>query len=99
EQPEGVPLAPDSGLTPGTEPFAAAARVIRDMPDDLRAQLAGVEASSAQQVTFILKSGTRVMWGSATATQQKAVVLRAMLTRLGSAQTIDVSAPDTPVFT
>ncbi len=98
ERPEGVPLASGTAIDLASPAFAAAARVVRDMPADLRVQLAAVSASSAQDVEFTLSSGTQVVWGEADETQRKALVLRAMLASLGAPSVIDVSAPDTPVF-
>lgn len=98
ELPAGVPLASAAAANPSTPAFAAAGRVIRDLPQDLREQLTGVTATSAQDVTFSLASGTQVVWGEASDTQRKAVVLRSMLSAVGAVSLIDVSAPDTPVF-
>jgi len=99
EAPVGMPIGSGALLDPATDAFRAAGRIIRDLPEDLRAMLVGVEASSAQQVTLVLESGTRVVWGSPEQTQRKAVVLRSMIAKLGAVATIDVSAPETPVFT
>lgn len=98
ERPVGVPLGTGTVIDVASPAFLAAARVIRDMPEDLRAQLSTVAASSAQDVEFTLAAGTRVVWGDAEATQRKSVVLRAMLASIGVVSEIDVSAPETPVF-
>lgn len=98
ERPVGVPLGSGTVIDVASPAFLAAARVIRDMPEDVRAQLATVVASSAQDVEFTLTAGTRVVWGEAEATQRKSVVLRAMLASIGAVSEIDVSAPETPVF-
>ncbi len=99
EAPDGVPVGAGAVLDPGTSAFRAAGQIVRDLPEDLRSALTGVEAASAQQVTLVLNTGTRVVWGNHDLTQRKAVVLRAMIARLGAVSSIDVSAPDTPVFT
>ncbi len=98
ERPEGVPAGGGAVADTASPAFQAAGTVIRDMPADVRSQLAAVEASSAQDVEFVLASGTRVIWGEAAETQRKAAVLRAMLASIGQASLIDLSAPDTPVF-
>ncbi|MFC6236072.1 FtsQ-type POTRA domain-containing protein, partial [Leucobacter soli] len=98
-RPKGVPLASGRVKDPSTPAFAAAARIVRDLPDDIRRKLVGVSASSAQDVTFELTGGRSVVWGEPAETQRKAVVLRAMLKSVKSASRIDVSSPDTPVFT
>lgn len=99
ERPPGVPLAAGAVLDTNSEAFAAAARVIRDVPADVRAEFIAVEAASPEALVWELASGTQVTWGGADQTQRKAVVLRAMLASLGPVATIDVSAPDSPVFT
>jgi cell division protein FtsQ len=68
------------------------------MPDDIRQQLVSVDASSAQDVTFVLSNGAEVVWGEADETQRKAVVLRALLASIGAPTQIDVTVPDAPVF-
>lgn len=98
ERPLGVPLASGQVAVVSSPAFAAAAQVVRDLPDDLRAQLAEVSASSAQDVSFILTGGTRVVWGEATETQRKALVLRSVLAAVGAVSMIDVSSPSAPVF-
>lgn len=96
--PKGVPVATGRAADPATPAFEAAARVIRDMPRDLRKRLLGVKAGGAQDVTFSLRDGKTVIWGEAGETQKKAVVLRAILKSVKTASVIDVSAPDAPVF-
>lgn len=96
--PPGVPVGLGVAADPTSPSFAAAAQVIRDLPDDLRPLLQTVEAETPQNIAFVLTSGTRVVWGGAGETQRKAVVLRAMLGSLGGVGVIDVSSPDAPVF-
>ena len=98
ERPVGVPLGSSELADTVSPAFAAAANVIRDLPDDIRQQLVSVRASNAQDVGFVLSSGTEVVWGEAKQTQRKAVVLRSILASIGSPSTIDVSVPDAPVF-
>lgn len=98
ERPEGVPLAAGAVLDPSSPAFQAAARIIRDLPEDVRTGLAGVQASTPQDVTLTLAGGTEVIWGGTEETQRKAVVVRSLIASLGFPAMIDVSAPDNPVF-
>lgn len=96
----GVPVA-SGGITDLTsDAFAAAARVLRDMPAELRAQVGSVVASSGQDVTLGLTSGVQVLWGDAEETRRKAVVLTSMMAALGdrAIEQIDVSSSGAPVF-
>lgn len=98
--PAGVPAASGSVADLSSAAFQSAARTLRDMPAELREQIVGVAASSAQDVTFTLASGVRVLWGDAERIPSKAAVLQTMLTALGDRplDLIDVSSPDAPVF-
>jgi len=98
ERPEGVPLASGAVLDTSSPAFQAAARIVRDLPADVRAGVVGVQASTPQDVSFALSGGTQVVWGGPEETQRKAVVLRSMIASLGFPETIDLSAPDNPVF-
>lgn len=98
EPPSGVPLGSPELFDTSSPAFAAAATVVRDFPEDLRAQLVSVRASNERDVTFVLAGGTEVVWGEAAQTQRKAVVLRAMLASIGAPEMIDVSVPTAPVF-
>lgn len=98
ERPLGVPLGGSAAANPSTPAFEAAGKVIRDLPQDIRELLASVSATSAQDVTFTLTTGTEVIWGEAVETQRKAIVLRSMLAAVGAVSLIDVSAPGAPVF-
>lgn len=98
ERPEGVPLASGAVLDTSSPAFQAAARIVRDLPADVRAGVVGVQASTPQDVSFALSGGTQVVWGGPEETQRKAVVLRSMIASLGFPEMIDLSAPDNPVF-
>ncbi|MHA3724948.1 FtsQ-type POTRA domain-containing protein [Leucobacter sp. HY1910] len=97
---EGVPVGQGAISDLASPAFGEAARIIRDIPTDLRAQVSTVEASGPQDITLILTSGLRVAWGDDTHTARKAVVLQTMLGALGDRplELIDVSSPDAPVF-
>ncbi|WP_156316488.1 FtsQ-type POTRA domain-containing protein [Leucobacter japonicus] len=98
--PAGVPVAGGALSDLDSDAFHSAARSLRDMPDELRAQIVGATATSAQDVTLTLASGVEVLWGDATDTRRKAVVLQTMLTALAdqSVSRIDVSSSEAPVF-
>lgn len=98
ERPVGVPVGSPELTDTSSKAFLAAASVVRDLPADLREQLVAVRASNGQDVSFVLASGTEVVWGEPTGTQQKAIVLRSMLAAIGNPAMIDVSAPEAPVF-
>lgn len=96
----GVPLAAGSIADLSSDAFRAATRALRDMPAELRAQIASVTASSGQDVTLNLSNGIEVMWGGPEDTKRKAVVLTTMLASLGGTpvEHIDVSSSEAPVF-
>lgn len=98
EAESGIPTAEGGAADPASPAFAAAGMIIRDLPADIRKKLVSVTATSAQDVEFVLDDGTRVLWGEAARTQQKAAVLRSMMKSVPQAAKIDVSAPDAPVF-
>jgi cell division septal protein FtsQ len=99
-KPEGVPLATGGVAELNSKAFAATARVLRDMPAELRTQVVSVAASSGQDVTLALSNGIEVMWGDAEQTRRKAVVLTSMLNSLAGRPVthIDVSSSEAPVF-
>lgn len=98
--PAGVPLGEGALTDLSSAAFRSASRALRDMPADLRGQITGASATSAQDVTFALASGITVIWGDADDSRRKAVVLQAMLSSLAdqSVSRIDVSATEAPVF-
>lgn len=56
--------------------FHAAGRVVRALPDTVRSQVTGVAASTPDDVTLTLgATGSKVVWGSADRSAEKAVVL------------------------
>lgn len=97
---EGVPEGRGAVSDRTSPAFGAAARIIRDIPVELRAQVRSVEASGAQDVALTLTSGLRVAWGDDSRSARKAIVLQTMLTALGdrALEVVDVSSPDAPVF-
>ncbi|QIM16391.1 hypothetical protein G7067_08090 [Leucobacter insecticola] len=97
---EGVPLATGAVTDLDSDAFSAASRVLRDMPADMRVQVASVEASSGQDVSIVFNTGLEVFWGDAEETQRKVAVLTAMISSLAdrAISSIDVSSPRAPVF-
>jgi len=97
-----VPLdVPDPG--PDDRATAAALGALTALPGDVRNQVTGISARSADDVTLTLTDGRTVLWGSAAQTDRKAEVLDALLTQIDAgtldpAQTVDVSTPDSVVL-
>lgn len=100
ERPAGVPLGVDTAQQVSTKAFTAAARVVRDLPTELRAQVVEVGAKTGQDVTLTFDSGIKVFWGNTQKTKRKAVILEAMLASLADRPVtyIDVSSTEAPVF-
>lgn len=85
----GIPVVRAAG--PGLE---AAIAVVREMPDWLREKVEGIEATTRNDVTLLLRNGSIVTWGSEEDNAFKAEVLRVLLKV--KALRYDVSAPGTP---
>ncbi len=85
----------DAGGTVGTRRQAAA--VLGALPADLRGLTKRVSAASEDSITLHLTDGAQVRWGNASASAQKATVLRALLAR--RARYYDVSVPSQPAVT
>jgi cell division protein FtsQ len=66
----------------------------QSLPADLRGKIVGVSASTRDDVELVLKSGSKVRWGSSEQGALKAQVLSALLQR--RAGFYDVSAPELP---
>jgi cell division protein FtsQ len=103
DAPEGaVPLeVADPG--PDDAPTMAALGALTALPDDVRGQVAGAAATSAEDVSLTLEDGTTVRWGTPEQTDEKAAALTAVLDQIASgalepAGTIDVSTPDAVVL-
>jgi len=98
ERPEGQPLITADGGIAG-EGFRAAAAVIRSLPADVRAQLVGVQAATADDVRLELAGGATVVWGSAEKSEDKAAVLARLMGAAppDTVSAYDVSSPTSPV--
>lgn len=75
--------------------LSAVITVINELPADVRARIHDVAAPTEDSVTFQLRDGPRVEWGSAEQSALKAQVLMVLLQspQAASAGVIDVSAP------
>lgn len=91
----GHPVITATGGT-GSPAFAAIGTVYRSLPDDIRAQVTAMAATTANDVTLTLGgSNTQVVWGNADDSAYKAVVLgKAMIARPpADVYSYDVSSP------
>lgn len=93
--PADLPIMTQATLNAGTGPTRAVVESLDRLSPALRAQVRTAGAQSQDSVTFGLKSGATVKWGSAEDSDRKAEVL-AVLLRL-KAKMYDVSVPGTPV--
>ena len=87
---EGVPIVRATG-----DGLGAAVTVASELPEDIRAKTVEIEASTRNDVTLILKSGAKVMWGSVEEGEVKAEVLAVLLKEV-DAKYYDVSSPGVP---
>ena len=86
-----------------TEATGAALGALTALPRDVRREVTGVAADTADDVMLTLTDGRSVLWGSADRTERKAEVLGALLEQIDSgaldpAGTLDVSTPDSVVL-
>ncbi len=100
ELPADVPVASGAAGDPRSAAFAAAAGVLRQIKPELRAQVQEAQATSAQDVTFVMRSGLVVRWGSDAEMPLKEAIFERMRASLAdrSVSLIDVSSTQAPVF-
>jgi cell division protein FtsQ len=79
----------------GADDARAAMAVLRSLPPRVRRQVAELHAGSPQSVSFELRNGRQVVWGSAADGSRKSTVLLALLHR--RAAVYDVSTPEVVV--
>jgi cell division protein FtsQ len=91
--PSGVPVV-KVGSSDAGDSVTAAVTAFAALPSAMRAAVTTISATTPDNVVFVLASGQRVIWGTATDNAHKALVLRALMTQ--HAKTYDVSAPDVP---
>ncbi|WP_169582714.1 MULTISPECIES: FtsQ-type POTRA domain-containing protein [Microbacterium] len=98
--PTGLPIIDIRGGV-GSDAFAAAGQVMNSLPDAVRAQVTAVEASTPDDVTLTMGgTATQVVWGSASDSAKKAVVLqKAMAAKPPATVNVyDVSSPSAVVI-
>lgn len=98
ERPEGQPLIVTEDGVAG-EGFRAAAAVIRSLPAEVRGQLIGASAETADDVRLELTTGATVVWGSAEESAAKAAVLARLMVAAppDTVGEYDVSSPASAV--
>nr|WP_241748103.1 FtsQ-type POTRA domain-containing protein [Microbacterium aquimaris] len=97
--PEGAPVLDVVGGTDSAA-FEAVGKVVRSLPEAIRAQVTEVAATSADDVTLTLGgTGTQVVWGNADDSALKALVLERQMgvTPPDDVALYDVSSPDVVV--
>lgn len=95
EAPDGVPVvAAEKGADVSADGVAAARSMLRAMPVDMRSGVRDIRVDRADQVSFTT-GGTRVVWGDADEAGRKVELVAILLP--DKAETLDVSAPETPV--
>lgn len=95
EPAEGSPVLKIVGGT-SSDAFDAAGRVMRSLPESIRAQVTAVEASTPNDVTLTLGgTNTDVVWGSSEQSAEKAIALESIMTTRPpeDVSTYDVSSP------
>ncbi|WP_188037296.1 cell division protein FtsQ/DivIB, partial [Actinotalea sp. JY-7885] len=97
--PDGLPVVQVPLDDPGARALTAVLTVLQQLPPELAAEIATVEADSQDTVRFTLRDGAAVAWGSADRTALKARVLQTLRTAepSRSASHFDVSAPELPI--
>ena len=103
ELPAGVVPLAVSDPGPDDAATTAALGALTALPGDVRAEVTGVAARTADDVTLTLTDGRTVSWGSTAQTERKAQVLAGLLDQIESgaldpASTLDVSTPDAVVL-
>jgi cell division protein FtsQ len=91
-----VPVTLDAPVVAaGADDARAAMAVLGSLPARVRSQVAEMHAASPESVSFELRNGRRVVWGSAADGDRKSTVLLALLHR--DATVYDVSTPEVVV--
>ncbi|ROP65750.1 FtsQ-type POTRA domain-containing protein [Curtobacterium sp. ZW137] len=103
KQPDTMPLADIGSAKLGSSVFRTMTEVVLALPSTVRAQVSGVSASTADDVTLTMKDGSRVVWGSPDDSDAKAALLDALVKDHASrdpktAVEYDVSAPDNGII-
>lgn len=95
ERPKDLPLiriAPDTPADAMTE----AAAVVGTLPAEVAKKVAYVDVKTRDEITLTLKRGKTVLWGGSSESEDKALVLGALLKSHPGATAYDVSVPGQP---
>ena len=97
--PAGLPIitVPKGEQPEKSTGFAATAAVIAALPSTVRTTVTGASATGANDVTFTLKGGKRVIWGGTGDMDLKTADLQALLKGAAGASVYDVSSPRAPI--
>ena len=98
QPPVGLPELRVRKAAPDDSATKSALTVVESLPPEVRGDLRAVVADRPTYVRLLLRTGDReVRWGSASDSERKAAVLRALLTR--PAKVYDVTTPVLPTVT
>lgn len=92
-RPRGLPLV-RTGSGTSNEALVEAGRVLDALPSRIAGRVSTLVVSSVDEIDLVLRSGRRVVWGSAEDSQHKAEVLAVLLKR--PSKQIDVTVPGRP---
>ena len=97
DAPDGFPVIEATGGA-GSRAFRAVGAVYRSLPEELRAQVTAMSATTPDDVTLTL-DGTDVVWGSSEDPVEKARVLSAAMSAQPPSEVdeYDISSPDAVV--
>lgn len=103
KKPGDVPIADVGRTTLGSSVFRTMTEVVLAMPSSVRDQVAGIAASTSDDVTLSMRDGSTVVWGSPDESAAKARLLAALVAdhakRAPDAKVeFDVSAPDNGII-
>lgn len=94
-RPQGLPLVQAAADTKKIA-LSEAAKVIKELPEDLLAKVDFIKVASVDQITMVLHTGRTIMWGSSAQSDQKAEVLAVLLQQPGNH--FDISVPSQPTI-
>ena len=94
QRPPGLPLLPSLSDSVGDRTALAVAAALSS---EVRAEVDAITATTRDNAELSMRSGAKVLWGSAADSALKSTVLVALLPT--KAQKYDVSAPDVPTTT
>lgn len=97
--PEQLPVITIPVGEGGTRILQGVLAVVDEIPVALRDRVEGIEAQTEDSISFVLRDGPRVEWGSGEQSPLKAEVLAALLDsrQTDGVDVIDVSAPSLPI--